>query len=85
VSSEDLVDHGRRIAALERKISQLYQRLGQEEPTDVVASEDPRLIELVQAGNEMQAVKLYRELTGAGLAESKQAVDELIDTYRPAG
>jgi len=85
VSSEDLVDHGRRIAALERKISQLYQRLGREEPTDVVASEDPRLIELVQAGNEMQAVKLYRELTGAGLAESKQAVDELIDTYRPAG
>ena len=85
MSSEDLVDHGRRIAALERKISQLYQRLGQEEPTDVVASEDPRLIELVQAGNEMQAVKLYRELTGAGLAESKQAVDELIDTYRPAG
>ncbi|HLM30772.1 MAG TPA: hypothetical protein VK326_03830 [Solirubrobacterales bacterium] len=85
MSSEDLVDHGRRIAALERKISQLYQRLGREEPTDVVASEDPRLIELVQAGNEMQAVKLYRELTGAGLAESKQAVDELIDTYRPAG
>jgi ribosomal protein L7/L12 len=89
VSTEDLLDHGRRIAELERKVSELYQRLGQAEPTgfgsgsgfsepaSVTASEDPRLIELIRAGNEIQAIKLYRELTGTGLAEAKDAVERL--------
>jgi ribosomal protein L7/L12 len=95
-SDRDLLDHGRRIAELERKVSELYQRLGQAEPrtgfdggfsepaaTGVDA--DPRLIELVQAGKQIQAVKLYRELTGAGLKAAKDAVDELTRTYRPGG
>ncbi len=30
---------------------------------------------LVQAGNKIAAIKLYRERTGAGLAEAKQAVE----------
>ena len=94
MSSEDLLDHGRRIAELERKVSELYRRLGQaepaaggftfasDEPASVSAGEDPRLLELIDAGNEIQAIKLYRELTGAGLAESKDAV-ERIASLRP--
>ena len=90
MSSEHLLDHGRRIAALERKVSELYERLGQAEPlggggfpvasdeaASVTAAEDPRLTELIMSGNTIEAVKLYRELTGAGLAESKDAVDEI--------
>jgi ribosomal protein L7/L12 len=89
VGPSDLLDHGRRIAELERKVSELYKRLGQaepagfasdadfSEPASVTAAEDPRLIELIQQGKEIEAVKLYRELTGAGLAESKDAVDRL--------
>ncbi|HEX2128311.1 MAG TPA: ribosomal protein L7/L12 [Solirubrobacterales bacterium] len=98
MSTPNILDHGRRIAELERKVSELYRRLGQEEPTalgdpdtgvaepaTVVAGEDPRLIELVQAGKELPAIKLYRELTGQGLKEAKDAVDELKRMYEPQG
>jgi ribosomal protein L7/L12 len=97
VETENILAHGRRIAELERKVSELYKRLGQaepggfgsaegfSEPASVTAAEDPRLIELIQSGKEIEAVKLYRELTGFGLAESKDAVDELAATYRPTG
>ena len=96
MSSQDLLDHGRRIAELERKVAELYKRLGQAEPNfgggfgfdsdqpaSVSAVEDPRLIELVQADKKIQAIKLYRELTGVGLAEAKDAVEQLEATYRP--
>jgi ribosomal protein L7/L12 len=93
--TEHILAHGRRIAELERKVSELYKRLGQEEPrslssdegfsepASVVASEDPRLIELLQAGKDMDAIKLYRELTGVGLAEAKDSVDQLKATHWP--
>jgi ribosomal protein L7/L12 len=97
VGSEDLVDHGHRIAVLERKVSELYKRLGQAEPSgfaddsgfstpaSVTAAEDPRVLELLQAGNQIQAIKLYRELTGVGLAEAKDAVDQIAAMHRPTG
>ena len=91
MSAEDLLDHGRRIAELERKVSELYRRLGQAEPelsgegltfaSDQVASvgaaADPRLLTLINEGNEIQAIKLYRELTGVGLKEAKDAVESI--------
>jgi len=97
MSSQDLIDHGRRIAALEAKMSELYKRLGSaepnagfgaqfgEEPASVSAAEDPRIIELLQSGKEIHAIKLYRELTGVGLAEAKDAVDSLKAMYGPTG
>lgn len=99
MSSEDLLDHGRRIAELERKVTELYERIGQAEPSfggggltfasdqpaSVTAEEDPRLIALIDAGNEIQAIKLYRELTGAGLGESKDAVERIASMRTRAG
>jgi large subunit ribosomal protein L7/L12 len=91
VGSEDLLDHGRRIAALESKVAELYKRLGQAEPASGFgggfgdplpgADEDPRVIELLQAGQKIQAIKLYCELTGVGLKEAKDAVERLSETY----
>jgi ribosomal protein L7/L12 len=97
VSSEDLLDHGRRIAALEAKVAELYKRLGQEDPggfgfgdeagppDSLTAGEDPRLIALIESGKTIQAIKLYRELTGTGLAEAKDAVQRLAAQHRPTG
>lgn len=100
MSGDDLLDHGRRIASLERKVSELYERLGQAEPASgfgggfgdepdpaasVAANEDPRVIELIQGGNQIKAIQLYREIAGVGLAEAKDAVDRLKTTYRPIG
>jgi len=40
-------------------------------------SVDERLIALVQNGKKIEAIKLYRERTGAGLQESKDAVEAI--------
>jgi ribosomal protein L7/L12 len=93
VSSEDILNHGRRIAELERQVSELYKLLAgatdpaapgagltfasDSQPASVSATEDPRLLELINSGKKIQAVKLYRELTGVGLKEANDAVEGL--------
>jgi ribosomal protein L7/L12 len=37
----------------------------------------PAVLKLVDAGKRVQAIKLYRELTGLGLADAKAVVDKL--------
>lgn len=41
------------------------------------AIEDPQLIAMLQQGKVIDAIKRYRELTGAGLKDSKDAVEQL--------
>jgi ribosomal protein L7/L12 len=93
--SQELTEHGHRIAQLELKVAELYKRLGQQEPAlgedsrsgeqdpGTVAAEHPRVIELLQADRKLEAVKLYRELTGSGLAEANDAVERLAAVHQP--
>ncbi|GAA4135981.1 hypothetical protein G3I30_14045 [Actinospica acidiphila] len=63
----------RRVARVERKIDAVMRHLDLEE-------EVPRkdeILTLVRDGKQVQAIKLYREATGAGLVEAKQAVDAM--------
>ncbi|WP_431990424.1 hypothetical protein [Streptomyces albogriseolus] len=63
----------RRVARVERKLDAVMRHVGLEE-------EVPRrdeILALVRDGKQVQAVKLYREATGAGLLEAKQAVDAM--------
>lgn len=63
----------RRVARLERKLDLLLGHLG-------VREETPRREEiagLLREGKKVQAIKVYREATGAGLVEAKEAVEEL--------
>jgi ribosomal protein L7/L12 len=65
-----------RINELEDKLQFLYRRLN----IDYMApNSDPTLAPQVQEalrrGNKIEAIKIYRELTGVGLAEAKQAID----------
>ena len=41
------------------------------------AAPNPELLELVHEGRVIDAIKLYREQTGASLLEAKQAIDRL--------
>ena len=59
------------LARLERKIDALIASLGVELPKDTM--DDVRA--LAAAGKKIEAIKRYREKTGAGLAEAKDAVD----------
>ncbi|ANZ18440.1 hypothetical protein O1L44_21540 [Streptomyces noursei] len=62
----------RRMARLEQKVDRLMAHLGMEEV------EDPRMAEvdaLLAKGKTVHAIKVYREVTDAGLAEAKEAVE----------
>lgn len=40
-----------------------------------------QIVNSLRQGNKIQAIKDYRESTGAGLKESKEGIDELIQKY----
>lgn len=67
-----------RINELEDRLNFLYRRLNIEYADP---NSDPTLSPQIQAalrrGNKIEAIKIYRELTGVGLAEAKQAVENL--------
>ncbi len=44
---------------------------------NAAASAPPEVLELVQAGDRMGAIRKYRELTGAGMEEASAAVEAL--------
>jgi ribosomal protein L7/L12 len=63
----------RRVARVEHKLDLVLDHLGLRE-------DDPRLdevIALARDGKKIQAIKVYREVTGAGLKEAKDAVERL--------
>ncbi|MBM2620441.1 ribosomal protein L7/L12 [Actinoplanes sp. LDG1-06] len=63
-----------RLAAIERKLDAVMAHLGIEEPSP---AEDAQVLAHLMRGEKIQAIKVYRERTGAGLAEAKDAVERL--------
>ena len=43
---------------------------------------DPEILRLVRANNKIEAIRRYRELTGLGLKESKDAVEAIESRLR---
>jgi Ribosomal protein L7/L12 C-terminal domain len=66
-------NNGRRLKRLERKVDLILSHLGLD-PNQGVS---PQVMELVKAGQKIQAIKVYREQTGAGLKEAKDYVESL--------
>jgi hypothetical protein len=65
-----------RVNELEDRLKLLYERLKidyADPNTDPIRS--PQIQEALRRGNKIEAIKIYRELTGVGLAEAKQAID----------
>ncbi len=61
----------RRLGLVESKIDAVLEHLG-------IPFAEPRFEDVdayLRAGKKMQAIKAYRERTGAGLAEAKEAVE----------
>jgi len=65
-----------RIAELESRVDFLYKHFGLAQSKDLGMA-DTRVVEMLQKGNKIEAIKIYRELYNCGLAEAKQAVDGL--------
>lgn len=64
----------RRIDRIEAKVDLLLKHAGLEEPA---LPHQAEVVALVRAGKKIEAIKVYREATGVGLAEAKRAVEQL--------
>lgn len=76
--SQSIAAVSRRIEAVEWNVARLLTQAGlQWEEPPAPEGPDAEIVALVRAGNKIEAIKRYRELTGADLATAKQAVDQL--------
>lgn len=66
-----------RIQRLEELVETLYRRLEMSEPPNRQPDHLAPVRELVQRGKKIQAIKVYREVTGVGLKEAKEAVERM--------
>jgi ribosomal protein L7/L12 len=65
-----------RVNELEDRLKFLYRRLNIEyaDPNSD-PSLAPQIQDALRRGNKIEAIKIYRDLTGVGLAEAKQAIE----------
>ena len=70
-----------RLVAIERKLQAVMDHLG---IVDVEPAY-PEVMECVRRGKLIAAVKLYRDQSGAGLADAKRAVDRMAEQLCEAG
>jgi ribosomal protein L7/L12 len=68
-----------RVNELEDRLKLLYRHLNLEYNSDPSSDPllNPKIQDALRKGNLIEAIKLYRELTGVGLAEAKAAVEHL--------
>jgi ribosomal protein L7/L12 len=63
----------RRLAAIERKLQLVMDHLGVVEQQPAM----PDVVRQLECGKKIQAIKAYRDETGAGLQEAKAAVENM--------
>lgn len=62
-----------RLACIESNLDRLLQHFGLEPPSTL----SPAVRDLLRQGKKINAIKAYREETGAGLREAKDAVERV--------
>jgi hypothetical protein len=76
----ELLEIKQRLALVESRLEQLFEHLdiAPRESADAGEADDPvdnpEIQDLLAKGNDAQAVKRYRELTGTGIAEAERAI-----------
>jgi large subunit ribosomal protein L7/L12 len=72
-----------RIRVLEAQVAHLYGHLGVS-PAEVQPPSnelDPDVVQLINSGKKINAIKLYRERTGLGLKEAHDAIEAFEKRY----
>ena len=77
----DIEELEQRLVLVEARLEQLFEHLdlaprAAAESGELDPNEDPEIQDLLVKGNKAQAVKRYRELTGAGIAEAQRAITD---------
>jgi hypothetical protein len=73
---QDVIELRMRLARLEGEVESLYRRLNIPYGDEAVRA-DERVLEPLRRGNLIEAIKVYREIHDVGLAEAKQAVENM--------
>ena len=76
-TDHEIFELRQRVEKLERQVAFLMENLGveyQDEPNQGVSTE---IMDLVRSGRKIQAIKLFRQETGAGLKSAKEFIDSL--------
>jgi ribosomal protein L7/L12 len=76
VHENDLKALRERIQELEENLKLVYRKLDMPYPESADPLHSPQVQEALRRGDKVEAIKAYRELTGAGLAEAKEAIDK---------
>ncbi len=66
-----------RVGELERKLEFVMQHLRLDYRDEALPAAMTEAAKWLQKGNKIEAIKAYREATGAGLKDAKDAVDAL--------
>lgn len=77
--ADEIAQLKREVARLTRLVDDLYLRLDGVAPDGTLDPSQPpaEVVAALQAGNVIEAIKLWRELYGSGLREAKDQVEEL--------
>ena len=75
---DDVTRLGQSLRDLEWNVKRLLQREGLDwEPSPAPSGAPSGVMEAIQAGDLIEAIKIYRMATGVGLAEAKDAVEKI--------
>ena len=66
-----------KVAKLERTVAFLLEKLDLTYEDNPAINVSAAVMNLVKQGNTLAAIQLYRQETGAGLAEAKQAIEAI--------
>ena len=72
-----IVELRQRVAKLERTVEFLLEQLKLTYVDKPPAEAYPDIVNLVRKGKTIEAIKVYREQTGASLVEAKRFIDSL--------
>jgi ribosomal protein L7/L12 len=75
-------DDQERLARLESQVNYLLRYLGVDADAAADDAIPPQVAALIQQGKLIQAIKVYRRMTGLGLKEAKDAVDAMARALR---
>ncbi|MBL8050136.1 MAG: ribosomal protein L7/L12 [Anaerolineales bacterium] len=76
----DLIQLRARVNELEDRLKFIYDHL-RIEYSDNPDKKNAKIIEVLKAGNKIEAIKVYREMYNVGLAEAKEAIDKMEARY----
>ena len=67
-----------KVAKLERQVAFLLQHLGLEYSEEPNIDVSPEILALAHQGKTLEAIKLFREETGADLKTAKEFIESLV-------